>query len=281
MPFPLLGFDTDNDTVFMNETVRDYCASANIVFTRCRPYRKNDQAWVEQKNGAIVRRIVGYGRYEGFEAAKALAQLHASVRLFVNFFQPSFKLAGKKRHGARVRKRYHLPATPFQRLLTDPRTSETTSHQLQLLAKDIDPVRLLHSIRILQEELVTMADQRSSHAVVVQSGETAPTIDQFLVGLRTARRSGNVGPMSRPKPTLKRRRPDPLVDVTETLRAWFAAEPNRTARQLLQRLQNDQPGAYPDELLRTVQRRVKIWRKEAASQLVVGWMQNALATAPA
>jgi hypothetical protein len=283
MPFPLLGFDTDNDTVFMNETVRDYCASANIVFTRCRPYRKNDQAWVEQKNGAIVRRIVGYRRYEGFEAAKALAQLYASVRLFVNFFQPSFKLAGKERHGARVRKRYHLPATPFQRLVADSRTSETTRHQLQLLAKDIDPVRLLQSIRILQEELVTMADQRSSHAVVVQSGETAPTIDQFLVGLRTAWKSSNVRPTSRPKPTLKRerRRPDPLVDVTETLRAWFAAEPNRTARQLLQRLQNDQPGVYPDELLRTVQRRVKIWRQDAASQLVVGWMQNALATVPA
>jgi hypothetical protein len=283
MPFPLLGFDTDNDTVFMNETVRDYCASANIVFTRCRPYRKNDQAWVEQKNGAIVRRIVGYRRYEGFEAAKVLAQLYASVRLFVNFFQPSFKLAGKERHGARVRKRYHLPATPSQRLLADPRTSETTRHQLRLLAKDIDPVRLLQSIRSLQEELVTMADQRSSHAVGVQSGETAPTIDQFLAGLRTAWKSGNVRPTSRPKPTLKRerRRPDPLVDVTETLRAWFAAEPNRTARQLLQRLQNDRPGAYPDELLRTVQRRVKIWRQDAASQLVVGWMQNAMETLPA
>jgi hypothetical protein len=141
----------------------------------------------------------------------------------------------------------------------------------------------LQSIRILQEELVTMADQRSSHAVGVKSGETAPTIDQFLAGLRTAWKSGNVRPTSRPKPTLKRerRRPDPLVDVTETLRAWFAAEPNRTARQLLQRLQNDQPGAYPDELLRTVQRRVKIWRQEAASQLVVGWMQSTLATAPA
>ena len=60
MPFPLLGFDTDNDTVFMNETVRDYCPAERIEFTRCRPYRKNDQAHVEQKNGAIVRRIVGW-----------------------------------------------------------------------------------------------------------------------------------------------------------------------------------------------------------------------------
>lgn len=109
MPFPLLGFDTDNDSVFMNETVKDYCLSENLVFTRCRPYRKNDQAWVEQKNGAVVRRAVGYRRYEGIEAAALLAQLYSTLRLFVNFFQPSFKLAAKQRDGAKVAKRYHPP----------------------------------------------------------------------------------------------------------------------------------------------------------------------------
>ena len=71
MPFDLLGFDTDNDSVFINETLRDYCRDAGIVFTRCRPWRKNDQAFVEQKNGAVVRRIVGYRRLEGLEAAAA------------------------------------------------------------------------------------------------------------------------------------------------------------------------------------------------------------------
>ncbi len=102
LPFPLLGFDTDNDSVFMNETVRDYCQTAGIIFTRCRPYRKNDQAWVEQKNGAVVRRIVGYRRFAGLAAAEVLARLYRSVRLFVNFFQPSFKLAEKSRDGAKV-----------------------------------------------------------------------------------------------------------------------------------------------------------------------------------
>lgn len=68
MPFTLLGFDTDNDSVFINETVRDYCAVSGITFTRCRPYRKNDQAWVEQKNGSVVRRLVGYRRFEGLGA---------------------------------------------------------------------------------------------------------------------------------------------------------------------------------------------------------------------
>ena len=109
--------DTDNDSVFVNETVRDYCRDSGIVFTRCRPWRKNDQAFVEQKNGAIVRRIVGYRRLEGLEAAAALSRLYTTTRLFVNFFQPSFKLASKRRDGARVSKRYHPPATPCQRLL--------------------------------------------------------------------------------------------------------------------------------------------------------------------
>ena len=82
-----------------NHCFRDSC----IEFTRCRPYRKNDQAWVEQKNGAVVRRMIGYRRFEGLEAAAALARLYALMRLFVNFFQPSFKLAAKARDGAQVR----------------------------------------------------------------------------------------------------------------------------------------------------------------------------------
>ena len=110
MPFALLEFDTDNDSGFMNQTVKTYCEEAGLVFTRCRPYRKNDQDWVEQKNGAVVRRTVGYRRYEGLEAAAALARLYSSLRLFVNFFQPSFRPAKKARDCAKVKKKYHPPA---------------------------------------------------------------------------------------------------------------------------------------------------------------------------
>ena len=92
-PLPILGFDTDNDTVFINETVKAWCDAAGVAFTRSRPYRKNDQAHVEQKNGAVVRRMVGYRRFEGLAAAEALANLYRPMRLFVNFFQPSFRLA--------------------------------------------------------------------------------------------------------------------------------------------------------------------------------------------
>ena len=111
MPFPLLGFDTDNDSVFMNETVHTYCKEAGVTFTRCRPYRKNDQAWVEQKNGAVVRHTVGHRRYEGLEAAAALARLYKALRLFVNFFQPSSSWprshATERRSGSAITRQPH------------------------------------------------------------------------------------------------------------------------------------------------------------------------------
>jgi hypothetical protein len=117
LPFAMLGVDTDNDSAFMNQTVFDYCKGKGLEQTRSRAYKKNDQAWVEQKNGAIVRRLVGYGRLTGLGATAALAQLYAASRLYVNFFQPSFKLKSKTRDGARVSKKYHRPATPCDRLL--------------------------------------------------------------------------------------------------------------------------------------------------------------------
>jgi len=270
LPFPLLGFDTDNDSVFMNETVRDYCAGAGIEFTRCRPYRKNDQAWVEQKNGAVVRRIVGYRRYVGLEAAATLGRLYGSVRLFVNFFQPSFKLAGKVRNGARVTKRYHAPATPYQRLLADARTSEEVRRRVGALHATLDPVRLLSEIRLAQQQLVEIADRPATGEAAAPS---APTLAQFLVGLRTSWQEGEVRPTAKPKKRVApycRHVPDPFEAVAAQVRGWFEAEPWRTARELLERLQGEHPGVYPDRQLRTLQRRLKGWRREVAHALVFG-----------
>jgi hypothetical protein len=269
LPFPLLGFDSDNDSVFMNETVRDHCRAEGIEFTRCRPYRKNDQAWVEQKNGAVVRRIVGYRRLEGLEAAAALAELYRSVRLFVNFFQPSFKLADKARDGAKVRKRYHPPATPYERLLANPRTSADTRRRVEAVHITLDPVRLLSEIRTAQHRLVEIADKPAEGE---RTAPTGPTLEQFLCGLRTAWRDGEVRPTARAKEKAKRgrRRPDPFAAVTAQLREWFEAEPWRTSRELFERLQAEQPGVYPDGQLRTLQRRSKGWRRELAHSMVFG-----------
>jgi hypothetical protein len=270
LPFPLLGLDSDNDSVFMNETVRDYCKQAGIEFTRCRPYRKNDQAWVEQKNGAVVRRTIGYRRFEGLEAAAALARLYAAMRLFVNFFQPSFKLAAKTRDGALVRKRYHPPATPCERLLADPRTIEEVQRRVKELRATLDPVRLLQQIRAAQQQLVDIADRPALGA----AKPTSPTLEEFLSGLRTAWKEGEVRPTSVAKPKLKRlrRRPDPFAAVTLELRGWFEEEPWHTSRELLERLQAQCPGVYPDGQLRTLQRRLKDWRREATHQMVFGTM---------
>ncbi len=268
MPFALLGFDTDNDSVFINETVRDYCTSSGIAFTRCRPYRKNDQAWVEQKNGSVVRRLVGYRRFEGLDATAVLADLYAAARLFVNFFQPSFKLAEKHRDGARVHKRYHAPATPYQRLLDDPRTSEVTRVRLREIFAGLDPVRLLRDIRAAQQRLVALADATSPSTA--SEASAPPALGAFLSSLRTAWQSGDTRPTASDKPRQKRgrRRPDPLVEVTEQLKRWFDEEPWRSGRELLEKLQAEQPGDYPDGLLRTIQRRLKIWRSEQACAFV-------------
>lgn len=196
----------------------------------------------------------------------ALSQLYATVRLFVNFFQPSFKLADKTRDGARVRKRYHAPATPCQRLLADPGTSQGVRDEVNALFATLDPILLLRDMRRMQQRLVDLADKRGT------APEDVPPIEEFLAGLRVAWKDGEVRPTAKPaaKPKRGRRWPDPLVDVTDRLREWFKAEPWRTSRQLLERLQAEYPGRYPDGLLRTLQRRVKIWRHEMVHELVFG-----------
>jgi hypothetical protein len=278
LPFALLGIDTDNDSVFINETLKGYCEANQIEFTRCRPYRKNDQAYVEQKNGAVVRRLVGYRRLEGLNAARELARLYAAARLFVNFFQPSFKLLEKSREGAVVRKRYDAPATPCQRLLADLRTSEAARSSLIGLQERLDPVSLLHEIRERQRRLVEIADKAGTD-------ETQPaSVEEFLAALKTAWREGTPRPTEQqPPPKLRwwRSRKDPFETTWPEVRSWAEADPDLTGRQLLERLQAQYPGVYPDGQLRTLQRRLKAWRREMAHDLVVGSFNDQARLCPA
>jgi hypothetical protein len=123
LPFPLLGIDSDNDSLFINGTLKRYCEDQRVTFTRSRPWKKNDQAWVEQKNGAVVRGTIGYRRYTTSAAAQLLEAIHADLHAYVNFFQPVQKLVEKTRQGARIYKRYDKAKTPCQRA----RASETVS----------------------------------------------------------------------------------------------------------------------------------------------------------
>jgi hypothetical protein len=116
LPFPILGFDTDNGSEFLNGEVLAYCEREGITFTRGRAYKKNDQCFVEQKNGAVVRHLVGYGRFEGQRAWLQLREIYRAIRLYVNFFQPSMKLQIKHRDGAKVQRIYDPAKTPLQRV---------------------------------------------------------------------------------------------------------------------------------------------------------------------
>ena len=140
------------------------------------------------------------------------------------------------------------------------------------LRADLDPVRLLAEIRSAQQTLIMLADAAETTRIAALTPEQTVPLDTFVSRLRTAWQDGEARPTSKPKPKAKRgrRRPDPLVAVTEELRAWFDANPASTGGQLLDRLQVTYPGRYPDGLLRTVQRRLKIWRREIAHALVFG-----------
>src|SRR6266581_2255425 len=116
-PFPILGIDTDNGGEFINEVLIAYCEQEHISFTQGRPYLKNDQCFVEQKNGAMVRQVVGYDRFVGEQAYRQLTELYRALRLYVNCFQPSMKLLSKQREGKKVRYVYDPAKTPLQRLL--------------------------------------------------------------------------------------------------------------------------------------------------------------------
>ena len=142
---------------FVNNRLVEYCLSHGVELTRSRPYRKNDQAWIEQKNGAVVRRLLGYQRFEGLATARVIARLYAASRLFVNFFQPSFKLAEKHRDGAFVSKRYHPPQTPCERLLQAEGVPDTAKEMLRNVAATLDPLKLLEEIRAVQAYLAALA----------------------------------------------------------------------------------------------------------------------------
>src|SRR5690625_7615100 len=114
----------------------------------------NAQAWMEQKYGSVVRRLVGYGRLLGNDSARALARLYRASRLYINFFQPSVKLKTKHRAGARVYKTYHSPKTPYERLLESPAIDSESKRKLKKQFELLDPVLLLHEIRQAQKKIV-------------------------------------------------------------------------------------------------------------------------------
>src|SRR5215469_7273233 len=138
LPFPLLGIDTDNGGEFINVELAAYCEQEQLTFTRGRPRKSNDQCFVEQKNGAIVRQVVGYDRFVGDLAYRQLTELYRGLRLYVNCFQPSMKLQTKQREGSKVRRRYDAAQTPMQRLLASGVLSPQKQQELLRISEALD-----------------------------------------------------------------------------------------------------------------------------------------------
>ena len=156
LPFPLLGIDSDNGSEFINDHLHRYCLSEQITFTRSRPYKKNDQAHVEQKNWTAVRQWVGYERYESPEALALLQAIYADLRLFVNFFQPVMKLVDKKRVGSKVHKKYDTARPPYQRVLASPDIDDSVKDQLRDLYLSLNPLALQRRIETNLKKLWTL-----------------------------------------------------------------------------------------------------------------------------
>jgi hypothetical protein len=276
LPFALRGLDIDNGAEFLNEALVSYCVGHGIELTRSRPYRKNDQAWVEQKNGSVVRRLVGYRRLEGAAAAAILGRLYTASRLFVNFFQPSFKLKEKLRVGGRTVKRYDPPQTPCARLLAASSTPTPVKMRLAEVLGSLDPLRLLEEIRQAQHQLVCLADDGSASLPAAKNED----LHRFLMGLSTAWQAGEVRPTARERKRSThdwRTRKDPFDATWPSVFAWFEENPDETAKILFRRLQTEHPGVFPDNQLRTLQRRVRLWRMQRARQLVFGIQDGATA----
>jgi hypothetical protein len=275
LPFAMLGVDSDNDSAFMSQSVFDYCKEHGLQQTRSRAYKKNDQARVEQKNGAVVRRLVGYGRLSGIDATMALATLYASSRLYVNFFQPSFKLKSKTRDGARVNKVYFAPATPCDRVLAHSSVEPAIKEKLRAQFKGLDPVRLLQEIRLAQQTLSDMA----AHGMSTEAAPSrAPDVGLFLKSLSSAWKDGEARPTHRKQATAAhwwRTRVDPFADAWPVVEGWLIAEPTVSAKALMERLAAMVPDAYASKAqLRTLQRRVKAWRAQRAREMIMGQLSK-------
>lgn len=291
-PWLLRGVDFDNDSAFMNDVVVPWCREQKLEVTRSRAYKKNDQAFVEQKNGAVVRRLMGYGRFEGVEAARVMARLYAVARLYVNFFQPSFKLKEKRREGAKVIKRYHTPSTPCERALAHPKVTAAVKQRLRDQYRTLDPVALLAEIRATQEELGNRVDRRAGDARGQQrAGKanapqpvqlSAPDTVAFAKTLGTTVETGDPRATHRqPKRPYKTRvrMPSKLDAHVATIEDWLAAEPQLTALAIVGRLSERYPEQFGMRQHSIVQRLLRTLRKNAAEKLIAQQPLRAAMTA--
>jgi len=176
LPFRLRGIDSDNGSEFINDHLYRYCQARAIQFTRGRPYKKDDNAHIEQKNWTHVRRLLGYVRYDSEEAREAINDLYRhELRWFQNLFLPSVKLAKKERVGSRLRRRYEAPQTPLQRLVASGAADLVKLAELRCLRERLDPFQLSATVEAKLKRVFALSREAAPTPSLGQrSRESAP-----------------------------------------------------------------------------------------------------------
>jgi len=259
-PFPILGLDTDNGGEFINEEVAAFCVREQITFTRGRPYEKRDQCFVEQKNGVVVRQVVGHGCLIGEHAYRQLDELYRALHWYVNCFQPSMKLVAKQVEGRTVHRIYDAAKTPLQRVLSSGVMPITQQQELRALAKALDPLRLFQQVEQLQQATFRCEADRFS---VSQPTPTSPLVRFDLAGcamelvFQEVREPAELPQVEQEIMAVlnwRRTSKDPFAGQWKQILTWVQENPTRSSRDILRELQSLFPGRYESSHLRTLQR---------------------------
>lgn len=163
LPFPLKGIDFDSGSEFVNDVIYKFCQEMRIAISKSRPYKKNDNAHIEQKNWTNVRRIIGYLRFDTEEARELLNDLYRNeLRLYINFFQPSVQLIRKERTGSKVKRIYDKAKTPYRRIMEREDISQDVKERLTRIYADLNPFELKRTIDQKLQLLIQLAGKAAA-----------------------------------------------------------------------------------------------------------------------
>ena len=266
----------------------DYCEQEQITFTRGRPYQKRDQCFVEQKNGAIVRQVVGYDRYVGEHAYRKLTELYRALRLYVNCFHPSMKLLSKQRDGKKVRCVYDPAKTPLQRLLQSGVLPVQKQQELTEVAQALDPIRLFQQLEQLQRAVFRCAVNGSPFVSIPPSTPIRIFSEETCIaGNVPAERSvpdpakafrTQYGEQERRKRVLgwRRTHKDPFTGEWEQIISWLLTNPERSSGDIFRELQRLSPGRYHPLQIRTLQRGMRKIRAHLMETFEEQWQEEVI-----
>ncbi len=257
LPFPLLGLDTDNGKEFINKAMVAYCQQEQITFTRGRPECLNDNCHIEQKNGAVVRKIVGYDRLVSELAYQQLGELYQALRFLVNAFQPSMKLQSKQMEGEHERRVYDGAKTPLHRVLFSGVLPEQRAHVWRNAIESLDPLRLVQHVEALQRAVWRCAEHGSG-TVLVRFSLDACVSPAVHVSLREGSDVLAQGsPDSAEVRDWSRSMDDPFLGEWEQIHAYVCTYPMASAGEILREWQRRFSGRFVDAHLNILQRRLR------------------------